>query len=728
MRGTADEAVMQAEDRHLRKSPARQTHRKSIVNFCAQQLPVGKILWQYRLGFGTGLGTASMSVHGTARFATRGELERAGLLSAWKPEAPPDGLMLGWWWESRYDFAPIAYRGDLHQLIVGGTGGGKFTTAIAPLLLGSGLEENMVVVIDPKGEIARLAGPFFQEPFAKTASVFLIDPWDLCGTADTARVNVLDAITLDNPNYVDDARALADAMVIPSGAENTHWDNAARNFLTGIILYVALAPEESEHRDLTRVRDIITQTWAMPKAYPGPKRPTLSELVFKHLTSELAGGAVRRAFSSLLNREDKERSGIISSIERDTAWIDSPPMASVLKGRSLDLKQAVLGGGKYFIVLPPDYFLSHRAWLRLMVTAFAKAMKRTRPDTSKPQRNHWRHIVIDEFATLGEMSFILNDVAIARGFDIKYHLVVQDLAQLKREYRDGWESFINCSFQRFFAVSDLFTAEYVSRMLGAATVESVTTGVSESKTFSHSYGTSQTSSEGYSTPPGFFRFSAATGGTSQSATDGISESQAQSTSRSASPVQRSLLTADEVRRVDEGDQLLFMRQMHPIRCWRPPYWTVFPSLPTFTLKDVLDTVGCEPRDLFERHRFEDWRNAPLLMQPKERQGPLAPAAEISPPVDASPIPRRIDMAVALGNFAQEVKSRLPPSWAGRAVWLMLGISVLWVAYRFGRTYAYCRDSGVGEKGCVVSALFDIYLEVLLLVTSTVAKILDFVLP
>ncbi len=90
--------------------------------------------------------------------------------------------MLGWWHESRYDFAPITYSGDLHQLIVGGTGGGKFTTAVAPLLLGSGLEYNSVVVIDPKGEIAQLAGTFFQEPFGRRRSVFLLDPWDVCGT------------------------------------------------------------------------------------------------------------------------------------------------------------------------------------------------------------------------------------------------------------------------------------------------------------------------------------------------------------------------------------------------------------------------------------------------------------------------------------------------------------------------------------------------------------------
>jgi type IV secretion system protein VirD4 len=350
-----------------------------------------------------------MSVHGTARFATRDELERTGLLGDWTPgAAPPGGLLLGWWWESPYDFAPITYSGDLHQIIVGGTGGGKFTTAIAPLLLGSGLEENTVVVVDPKGEIANLAGPFFQKAFAEQPSVFVIDPWDVCGTGSTSCVNVLDPIRPENPNYVDDARALADAMIIPSGAENTHWDNAARNFLTGVVLYVALAPEEAGKRDLIRVRDIIALSWAMPKAYTGPKRETLSDLLFKHLASDLAGGAVGRAFRTLLNREDKERSGIISSIERDTAWIDSAPMAAVLKGPGLDLKEGVVEGRKYFIVLPADYFMTHRAWLRLMVTAFAKAMKRYKPDRGRPQAQRWRHIVIDEFATLGEMSFMLN--------------------------------------------------------------------------------------------------------------------------------------------------------------------------------------------------------------------------------------------------------------------------------------------------------------------------------
>jgi len=117
-----------------------------------------------------------MSVFGTARFATQRELKGAGLLRDRPPGEMPDHLQLGWWLESEYDFGPIEYDGDLHQLIIGGTGSGKFTTALAPMLLGSSLDEQTVVVVDPKGEIAKLAGPCFQAPFAAKPTVHLLDP------------------------------------------------------------------------------------------------------------------------------------------------------------------------------------------------------------------------------------------------------------------------------------------------------------------------------------------------------------------------------------------------------------------------------------------------------------------------------------------------------------------------------------------------------------------------
>ena len=607
MLAPADVAVVQAEDRHVASRTAAKPPVGNAqeffwsVNFQYAQIH-GK-----RGGPGSGWGSRQVCTHGTARWAGWGELRAQGLLGS-------SGLLVGFAEPTENGFEPIRYRGDLHQLIIGGTGGGKFTTALAPMLLGSALEGQTVVVVDPKGEIARLTGPFFQSPFAREPSVFLLDPWDQCGTGRTSALNVLADITLANPNYVDDARALADAMIIPSGAENTHWDNAARNFLTSVILFVALDPSEDGRRDLIRVRDLVTLSWAMPKTYKGPKRETLSALLMEHLVSSLAGGAVKRGFASLMNREDKERSGILSSIERDTAWIDSPQMQNVLKGESLDLSRVAGAGHKYYIVLPPDYFMTHRAWLRLMVTAFAKAMKRHRAPQDRPRDARWRHIVIDEFANLGEMSFVLEDVAVARGFDVKYHFAIQDLSQLRRVYQEGWESFINNTFQRFFAVGDLFTADYVSRMLGAATVKSFGSSTAEGIGESWADGSGKSTNTG--TNFGSI-FSTATHGRSMgesvSHTETVSKNKSETTT--TTEVQRPLYTPDEVRRLDADRQILFFRGMHPIWSWRPPYWRMFPSLPRFSLGDVLGTVGRQPQSRAERAYFTGWRRRNLLIKP-----------------------------------------------------------------------------------------------------------------
>ncbi|WP_027547617.1 type IV secretory system conjugative DNA transfer family protein [Bradyrhizobium sp. WSM2254] len=594
-----------------------------------------------------------MSVHGTARFADRDELRKAKLVRDRPPGDLPEGLMVGWWFEDQYDFTPIEYSGDLHQLIVGGTGGGKFTTAIAPMLLGSRLGTSTVVVVDPKGEIAKLVGPYFETPFGSKPTVHLLDPWDQCGTGQTSALNVLDHISESNPNHVDDARALADAMIIPSGGENTHWDNAARNFLTAILLYVALSPKEKDHRSLLRVRELVSMTWAMPKSYTGPKRQTLSAILIELLDSDLGDGAIKRGVSSLFNREDKERSGIISSIDRDTSWIDSPQMKKVLQGDGLDLNEAARGGHKYFVVLPPEFFMTHRAWLRLMVTTFAKAFKRTTSGGMLSNSPRWRHIVIDEFANLGEMSFILNDIAVARGYNVKYHLAIQDLSQLARVYTQGWESFINNSFQRFFAVSDMFTAEYVSRMLGGATVQSTSTNIGSSG--SRSYGDS------FGTNRGESRSSSATGsGGSSSTSHGRShtlsynESSGWSRGQSTTPTQRALQTPDEVRRLPEDWQFVFFRGLHPVQCWRPAYWEIFPSLPNFSLKEVLGTIGRKPKD-DEFAYFNRWVAGTLLMKPKARPEvpkPLPPEPKAIPaPEPAKPLDYRIKLAMGCAALA-----------------------------------------------------------------------------
>ncbi len=591
-----------------------------------------------------------MSVFGTARFATRDELRRAGLLRGRPPGEMPDRLLLGWWLENQHDFEPIEYGGDLHQLVIGGTGSGKFTTALAPMLLGSSMEDQTVVVVDPKGEIAKLAGPWFQTPFADKPTVHLLDPWDLCQTGQSQALNVLDTLTPDNPDYVDDARSLADALIVTATKDNTHWDNTARNYLAALLLQVALSPREEGNRNLMRVYELAATAWELPPAYLGPKQTSLSGYVLQYMRgSELAEGAIHRGAESILGCDEKERSGIISGIKRDLAWVDSPSMRRVTGGSSLDLQEAAAGGHKYFIAMRPDFFESHRGWLRLMVTAFSKAFKRRLPDQSKPKHKRWRHIVIDEFANLSEMKFVLHDVSIARGYDIKYHLAVQDLTQLARVYEKGWETFVNNCFLRTFGIGDLFTADYISRMLGAATVENISTssGVSGGESYSESYSDSSNAGSSSSIHGSG---GSTSHGTSSSFSTSATQNNGWSRSESRAQAQRPLRTPDEVRRQSSASEFLFFRGMHPIECWRPNYWDIFPSLPNFTLKEVLGTIGREPKDEAERRYFTEWREKPLLMAPTPRPPPELPKPEPPPAPKAVSPPKGFFDDITLGQI------------------------------------------------------------------------------
>ena len=82
----------------------------------------------------------------------------------------------------------------------------------------------------------------------------------------------------------------------------------------------------------------------------------------------------------------------------------------------------------------------------------------------------------------------------------------------------------------------------------------------------------------------------------------------------------------------------------------------------------------------------------------------------------------------MSEFGNRFASRLPQSWASRAVWLVLGISAAWVAYRFGVNYGECRAGGTPKPGCVLTAVGLTYFDVVLHIGIVVTKLLAAVLP
>jgi hypothetical protein len=102
----------------------------------------------------------------------------------------------------------------------------------------------------------------------------------------------------------------------------------------------------------------------------------------------------------------------------------------------------------------------HSRWLRLIVQLTCTVLEglgpypRTRPPIL---------FMMEEFATLGHMEIMERAAAYFPGFGIKLWVILQDITQLQRYYKTGWETFLgNAGLLQLFANGDEETLRYAA--------------------------------------------------------------------------------------------------------------------------------------------------------------------------------------------------------------------------------------------------------------------------
>src|SRR3989449_5896900 len=191
-------------------------------------------MWAVIAAWRRGRGTSPSASHGSARWGTGEAL------------AGERGLLLG-----RSERHVLRLDGQGHVLTVAPTRSGKGVSCVIPNLLDY---PGSVLVTDPKGEnyavTARWRG-------AQGHVVHALDPFDVVG--GTASYNPMELIDSASTDVADDARLLADMLILPEGreGEQAFWNEEARALLTGLILHVA-ASAPPELRTLTHVRRLLT--------------------------------------------------------------------------------------------------------------------------------------------------------------------------------------------------------------------------------------------------------------------------------------------------------------------------------------------------------------------------------------------------------------------------------------------------------------------------------------
>jgi len=356
---------------------------------------------------------------------------------------------------------PIGVPDDRHVCTIAGSRSGKGRSALLPNLL-SYPPDGSILVIDPKGDLARLTADYRANHRGQTVSV--LDPFCVAGEVTNrfaASFNPLRLLTDGAEDLlVPNANLIADALVVPGNGKETHWDDCARNMIgSGLCLHVATHPAYEGKRDLVTVWELAAELMTID-----PKDDTKCRLESEMEQNLAAGGAVRASARAFYDRTGGELTSVLSTLRKNLNWVSYPQMKQSLRGDSIDLRDLKRKAQTIYVSLPAMRMHDLSGWLRLLVQLSFAACEEVHETPKHPVL-----FMLDEFNILGRLQSIETAIAQIAGFGVKLWVVLQDLGQLKQY--DNWETFLgNTGVLQCFGNSDMTTLEYLSKQLGNAQV------------------------------------------------------------------------------------------------------------------------------------------------------------------------------------------------------------------------------------------------------------------
>ena len=381
--------------------------------------------------------------HGSARFASKAERK------AFQSE---DGLVIG------RDIGTgklMRYDGPAHLLTLAPTRAGKGVGTVIPNLL---TVPRSVLVIDPKGENAKIAG----EARKRLGAVHILDPFGVTGLPASA-YNPLGRLSPESLDLGEDAASLSEALVMdpPGQQSDAHWNEEAKALLSGLIMF-AVAHEDQDRKTLATVREYLT--------LPPEKFRALLELM---QDSAAAGGLIARAANRFLGKSDREAASVMSSAQRHTHFLDSPRIVAATARSDFQFSALRHDLTSIFLVLPPNRLDAYSRWLRLLV---AQALQDIARDAEAAQAGSARLkqpalFLLDEFAALGRLEAVERAMGLMAGYGLQLWPILQDMSQLKDLYGARANTFVaNAGVLQTFGVNDFETAKWLSQSMGKETI------------------------------------------------------------------------------------------------------------------------------------------------------------------------------------------------------------------------------------------------------------------
>lgn len=446
------------------------------------------------------------------------------------------------------------HRRNLNTLVIGGSGAGKTRFYAKPNILQC---NTSYVVLDPKGEIIRSVGHLLED------EGYVIKVIDLIDMKNSLGYNPFHYIQSDKDVLKLITNLIRNTTPKGSSTNDPFWEKSETALLEALMLYLYhYAPEDEQN--FTMIMEMLN--YAEVKEDEEDYESPLDEL-FKRLEITDPSSLALKQYKIYKQAAGKTAKSILISVGVRLAAFNLEEMASLTKYDEMELDQIGEKKTALFAIIPDNdstfNFLIGMLYTQLFQMLYYQADYIHDSELPVPV-----HFLMDEFANVALPDEFDKLLATMRSRQIFVSIIIQNLAQIKALFKDSWESIIgNCDELYYLGGNEQSTHKFISEYLGKETLDTNTYGKSSGRSGNYSTNYQQTG--------------------------------------------RELLTADEVRLLDNNYGLLFIKGERPIRDKK------YDLLKHPRIKQTLDG-GREPFIHGQAsHYIDDWQNILLSNNPYE---------------------------------------------------------------------------------------------------------------
>ena len=421
-------------------------------------------------------------LHGSAKWATREEIEEMGLFSG-------KGVYVGGYAEAKGKKEVhhyLRHNGPEHILVFAPTRSGKGVGLILPTLLAW---PGSSIVLDIKGENWALTAGWRKN---EGHAVLRFDPSDPSGKS--AAFNPLEELPINSMQAIPAVQNVASMLVDPEGkGMNDHWTKAAFALLGGVLFHCCIWTHY-KHKRAATLTDLanmladetrpITELW-------DEMIETRHAAILQGMFPGCQGGDQAHTFiaaaaKEMQNKAENEASGVISSVLTNLSLYRDPVVAlntSKSDFRIHDLMNSANPVDLFLVISPADIDRL-RPLMRLMMDMVIRhicAKMEFADGASVAGYKHRLLLLLDEFTSLGKIPIMEKAIAYIAGYGGKMYIIVQDITQLNAVYGKDNALMANCHVRIAYAPNTIETAKVLSEMTGKTTILEEKKSISKAK-------------------------------------------------------------------------------------------------------------------------------------------------------------------------------------------------------------------------------------------------------